>query len=76
MTSPEQDFQPAASADPSSPPTDGAAPGLPAPTPDHSLEERVLTAVKTDPARAARVLASWLSEPDAAAAPAKGGKAA
>ena len=57
-------------------PTDGAAPGLPAPTPDHSLEERVLTAVKTDPARAARVLASWLSEPDAAAAPAKGGKAA
>jgi len=26
MTSPEQDFQPAASADPSSPPTDGAAP--------------------------------------------------
>ena len=36
----------------------------------------LLAAVKTDPARAARVLASWLSEPDASAATAKGGKAA
>ncbi|MBP6845100.1 MAG: flagellar M-ring protein FliF [Kofleriaceae bacterium] len=57
-------------------PTDGTVPALPAAGPEGSIEERVLAAVKTDPARAARVLASWLSEPDASAATAKGGKAA
>ncbi len=57
-------------------PTDGTVPALPAAGPERSIEERVLAAVKTDPARAARVLASWLSEPDATAATAKGGKAA
>ncbi len=51
-----------------------AAPGLPAPT-EKSLEERVLAAVKTDLPRAARVLASWLGEPDPVSTPAKGGKA-
>ncbi|MBL8622575.1 MAG: flagellar M-ring protein FliF [Myxococcales bacterium] len=57
-------------------PTDGTAPALPPPANERSIEERVLAAVKTDPARAARVLASWLSEPDAPATTAKGGKAA
>lgn len=57
-------------------PADGTAPALPPPATERSIEERVLAAVKTDPARAARVLASWLSEPDAPATTAKGGKAA
>ena len=55
----------------------GEAP-LPALPPERSLEERVVSAVRTDLPRAARVLASWLSEPDpvTTSAPAKGGKAA
>jgi flagellar M-ring protein FliF len=40
----------------------------PGPSPERTLEERVLGAVRSDLPRTARVLSSWLSEPDPKAA--------